>query len=282
MKISKHQWIAKFVTFALRTLAFMIACWICSVATYLNLALASPVLILQTVVVTRWLFELLLCASLGIIVLGSLWRVGVIVIKYPRHVARLLLHWIVGLIAAIHGVSASLQNFLGSIRFQSKASSKLINQSRGLLHVARSNPKNSAAYANVVLVAGTFFRRNTLAHVCEEIRQHLTLQNEHCVNFYVFNWSGKNSLFERCEESVRLARAVRLLNRENGAPTLVVGHSHGGSLVAFAAAMNERHQHGYNIKYIALAAPILLVVLPKIIGKDSSVPTLSHQIIVSP
>jgi hypothetical protein len=112
---------------------------------------------------------------------------------------------------------------------------------------------------NVVLIAGTFQGSNAASNPCPEIKTYLENHIQHRrIKFYSFGWTGGNSFSERIKRAFNLAFEVRKLTRKTNGKTLVIGHSHGGSIAAMAATLNKSDSRQYLVKYIGLASPLLL------------------------
>jgi len=118
---------------------------------------------------------------------------------------------------------------------------------------------------DVVLVHGTwgrgFFRKKPVAPWCEP-KANLVFQlgvklsdADIKTQFFPFNWSGNNSIFERANAASDLARFLKS-NFAGKTPVLVIAHSHGGNVALQAIAKLHDVSH---IHVCTLATPFFRI-----------------------
>lgn len=88
-----------------------------------------------------------------------------------------------------------------------------------------------------ILVHGTFASHASWIEAGSAIRQKLSAASSNCgrlAKFEIVKWSGKNRRADRVEASIKIADAIkRSVAAEPTAPIFLVGHSHGGSALAY-------------------------------------------------
>ncbi|MGO4513502.1 lipase family alpha/beta hydrolase [Bradyrhizobium sp. 2TAF36] len=88
-----------------------------------------------------------------------------------------------------------------------------------------------------ILVHGTFATHASWVKNGSPIRQTLEAISTHCgqlAKFEVVKWSGKNRGVDRIKASAEIARLTeKITHSEPGEPIILIGHSHGGSALAY-------------------------------------------------